>query len=170
VNFTLRVPSDKFDQLVEQVISGVSKIDSKNIKVSDVTMEFYDLQARIKSKQEIRARYSDLLSKAKSVHEILEVEHELSTVQTEIESMEGRMKVMQSQVALGTLELVMWEGRDVAKGWGGKFGDGFKNGWEGFVWFLIILVNLWPLWVLSAIVWFAIRALIRRGKARKKVN
>lgn len=164
VRYTLRVPSDKFDELVEKVTEGAKHIDSKNIRVSDVTMEYHDVQARIKTKKEIRDRYSELLSRAKTVSEVLDVERELGTIQVEIESLEGRMKVMENQVSLGTLELVIWEGQEVPQGWGGRFGDAAEGGWNGFVWFLVVIVGLWPFWLLSAGVFFLIRYLVRRGR------
>lgn len=164
VRYSLRVPSDKFDELVEKVTEGAKRIDSKNIHVSDVTMEFHDLQARIKTKKEIRDQYTELLGRAKTVSEVLDVQRELGNIQVEIESMEGRMKVMENQVSLGTLDLTIWEGREVAQGWGGRFGDAAEGGWNGFVWFLVVLVGLWPFWVISAGVFFFIRFLIRRSR------
>ena len=60
----LRVPSEKFDSLLNEVISGVKTVDSKEIKVKDVTEEFLDIQARLKTKKELEIRYLALLNKA----------------------------------------------------------------------------------------------------------
>jgi hypothetical protein len=168
VRYSLRVPSDKFDQLVARVTEGAKKVDHKNIVVSDVTMEYYDLEGRLKTQKEIRDRYAELLAKAKSVSEVLDVERELGKIQVEIESMEGRMKVLKSQVALGTLELTLWEGRDVEQGWSGRFGSALENGWNGFVWFLVIVVGLWPFWLMCLGIYFFVRYLIRRSQNRKQ--
>ena len=44
---TLRVPSDRFDALVDRITAEAGKIDYKNIEVSDVTQEYIDLDARL---------------------------------------------------------------------------------------------------------------------------
>jgi len=85
----IRVPAENFDELLADATKGVSKFDSKNITVKDVTEEFLDIQARLKTKKELENRYLELLKKAKSVPEILEVERQLGQLRADIESIEG---------------------------------------------------------------------------------
>ena len=51
---TLRVPSDRFDALVDRITAEAGKIDYKNIEVSDVTQEYIDSRRRKTSKLAIR--------------------------------------------------------------------------------------------------------------------
>lgn len=43
---TVRVPSENFELLLDEISSSAKKIDSKNINVLDVTEEFIDIEAR----------------------------------------------------------------------------------------------------------------------------
>jgi hypothetical protein len=48
----LRVPAENFDLLLSCVSANAEKIDSKNVSLQDVTEEFIDIQARLKTKKE----------------------------------------------------------------------------------------------------------------------
>ncbi len=72
----IRVPSNNFDLLLSQSIKGVEKIDNKEINVKDVTEEFLDISARLKTKKELENRYLAILKSATKVSEILEIEKE----------------------------------------------------------------------------------------------
>lgn len=94
---TVRIPSDKFDNFIEDIKSA-GKIISQNISGSDVTEEFIDLEARQKTQRELEKRLLDLLSgKTAKLTDIVEVEEKLSAVRENIEKKEGRMKFLKSQ-------------------------------------------------------------------------
>ena len=48
---SLRVPAEKFDTILSEIAKGVEKFDSKNIRISDVTEQFLDVEARLKTKK-----------------------------------------------------------------------------------------------------------------------
>lgn len=64
-------------KLLIDATKGVDKFDHKNIEVKDVTEEFLDVKARLKTKKELEDRYIDLLKKANNIKEILEIETRL---------------------------------------------------------------------------------------------
>ncbi|MFZ6053268.1 DUF4349 domain-containing protein [Halocola ammonii] len=72
----LRVPADNFVNLLSDATQGVDKFDRKEIEVKDVTEEFLDVEARLKTKKELENRYLALLEKANNVSEILEIERD----------------------------------------------------------------------------------------------
>jgi|GEM_PF-3919525 len=72
-SLTVRVPAEKFDFLLSEIIEGVEFFDQKNISVSDVTAQHIDLTARLNTKKELEARYLALLSKAHKVQDLLEI-------------------------------------------------------------------------------------------------
>jgi len=59
----IRVPSNNFDNLLTDATKGVNRFDNKEIEVKDVTEEFLDIQARLKTKKELETRYLELLKK-----------------------------------------------------------------------------------------------------------
>ncbi|MCK4663739.1 MAG: DUF4349 domain-containing protein [Bacteroidales bacterium] len=140
----IRVPAKNFDKLLVEATKGVTRFDSKEIEVKDVTEEFLDIQARLKTKKELENRYLELLKKANSVTEILEVEKQIGQLRSEIESVEGRLKYLESKVSLSTLTMTFYQNISNETEFGRKFKNGFRNGWNNLIWFFVFLTNIWP--------------------------
>jgi hypothetical protein len=154
---TVRIPAEHFDAFLSEATQGITRFDSKNVNVRDVTEEFVDITARLKTKKELEARYLVLLAEAKNVTEMLEVEKQLGQLRADIESIEGRLKYLENKVSLATLNLTFYENIPGQTNFTGKFGEGFRNGWHNLIWFFVGLVNIWPflliLLVLGYLVW-----------------
>jgi len=140
----IRIPSDNFDNLLKDATQGVEKFESKEINVQDVTEEFLDVQARLKTKKELETRYLDILKQAKTVTEILEIEQQIGQLRSEIESIEGRLTYLQNQVSFSTLTMTFYESIPNQTAFGQKFKNGFRNGWDNLIWFFVVLTNVWP--------------------------
>ncbi len=162
----IRVPADNFDNLLNDATKGVDKFDSKEINVKDVTEEFLDIEARLKTKKELEARYIELLKIAMNVSEILEIEREIGQLRSEIESIEGRLNYLKSKISFSTLTLTFYESVPNDSKFGKQFSDSFRNGSYGFVWFFVALANVWPFIIIGLGVIYGIR-LYRRKKVRK---
>ena len=157
-SLTIRVPSSSYDTLVALIEGVGEKTDSKSVNVQDVTEEYIDVEARLKTKKELEARYREILKQANTVTDILSVESNLNNVRAEIESMEGRLKYLMSQVSFSTLSLNFYQRLSTDYGFGGKFADGLSNGWTNFLGFFIGLANVWPFLILIGVgVWLFIR-------------
>jgi len=102
---TVRVAADKFDQLLAKISESAEKLDRKTISALDVTEEYIDVEARLKTKKELESRYKELLIKAKTVEDLLSIEKEIGTLRTEIESIEGRLGYLQDRVSLSSLTI-----------------------------------------------------------------
>ena len=164
-NITIRVPAKDFDELVGKIGEGIKEFDYKDISVRDVTAEFLDVEARIKTKKELENRYIAILQKANTVATMLEVEEKLGEVRGEIESIQGRLKYLKNQVAYSTLEVSFYkEFPYEGDGFGRRIANSFGQGWQGFLFFIVGLVNIWPFLILIAVViWF-----FRSYRKRKK--
>lgn len=164
-NQTIRVTADKFDLLMQKIEAEASQIEGKNVNTEDVTEEFIDVEARLKTKKDLETRYREILKQAKTVEEIITIERQIAEVRSDIESMEGRLKYLSSQVAYSTLTVSFYETIGTDFGFGSKIGGAFGTGWQYFLSFLIGLVNVWPFLILMALViWLAFRWDKRRHK------
>ncbi|WP_299007773.1 DUF4349 domain-containing protein [uncultured Tenacibaculum sp.] len=166
-NLTVRIPSKNFDAFLNEISSKVARFDNKNISVNDVTEQFLDVEARLKVKKELEQRYSEILKKASSVKEIIEVERELNKVRSEIESMEGRLKYLQNQVSYSTLTIRFYKteiSKAYSKSFGRRIADAFGNGIDNIKWFFIGLVNIWPFILLITLLVIFIKKRIKRKK------
>jgi len=158
----VRVPADSFDNLLSDATKGVEKFESKEINVKDVTEEFLDIQARLKTKKELELRYIDLLKQAKNVTEILEIEKQIGQLRSEIESIEGRLKYLQDRVSFSTLTMTFHETIPNETEFGQKFKNGFRNGWDNLIWFFVVLTNIWPFILIGLGLIFGIRLYKKR--------
>ena len=101
VTVEVRVPSQEFIKVVEE-IRGVadgqgSRILQEKITGQDVTEEFIDLEARIKTQKALEAQFLEIMKQANRVSDALEVQSELADVRTEIEKLEGRKRFLENQ-------------------------------------------------------------------------
>ena len=164
----VRIPSASFDTFIADISKGVEKFDTKDISARDVTEEFLDVEARLKNKKELEARYQEILKQAKNVKEILEIERELNTLRSDIESMEGRLKYLQNQVSLSSVQITYYKELTKRTAFGQKFAQGFRSGWTNLIWFLVGLVNIWPFLLLLGLGIFGLRRYLRNKKLKKQ--
>lgn len=161
---TIRVPADKLDEFISKIEELARHVDSKSVSIEDVTEQFIDVEARLKTKKELEARYLELLKQAKAVKDIVEIETQLGNVRAEIESMEGRLKYLTDQVTFSTLTVTYYQTVSATYGFGHRFLSSFGEGWDAFLGFLIGVFTAWPFLILIAVIAWAIR---RWWRARK---
>lgn len=143
-NQMIRVSASSFDALLTRIEPLAMKIENKNITTQDVTEEFIDVEARLTTKKELEVRYREILKQAKTVEEIISIESQIANVRSEIESMEGRLKFLNNQVAFSTLSLTYYETIGTDFGFASKFVESIKDGWDNLLRFILFLINLWP--------------------------
>jgi hypothetical protein len=159
---TIKVPAENFDTLLVLLSSNVAKLDNKNVFVRDVTEEYIDIESRIKTKKELENRYLDILKQANKVEELLKIERELSMLRGDIESFEGRLKFLNSQISMSSLTVTFYEKNTIDFGFFHKFKSALKKGWTNFLWFLIGAANLWIFIILAIVAVLGIRRYKRR--------
>lgn len=111
LEMNVRVPEPRLDETMER-LSSLGKVVGRSLRSRDVTEEVIDLEARLRNLRALRDRLRSYLEQAENLEEILKVERELARVQTEIESIEGRLKLLKDQVAMSELNVTVRK-----KGW-----------------------------------------------------
>lgn len=140
----IRVPVENFDELVADISKGAQRVDSREIEIEDVTEQYLDTETRLAVKQQLEARYRELLVEAKNVKDILAIEEQLAKLREDIESAEGKLKRLDDQVTLSTLDITYYVLLDESPEFARYFRKGVGNGWENLVWFFVGLLNIWP--------------------------
>lgn len=168
---TVRVPTQQFDTLLAIIGRHVGEFDSRKTDIDDVTEEYVDIEARLNTKKQLEARYLELLKKANGMEDILNIEKELSAIREEIESTQGRLRYLSNQVDYSTLKITYYEekpqeGFHFLK----KIRTGLADGGTGFLAFVVVMVQLWPLWLGGFLLWFVIRKLVRHRKNKRPEN
>lgn len=158
VTISIRIPADKFDSILDEIAKGVEKFDSKNIRISDVTEQFLDIEARLKTKKTLELKYLEILKRARTVREILDVERELGKLRSDIESTEGRLKYLQNQVSFSTLNITFYKQNSTSEAsFIGKVSKAFKTGFENIKDFFLYMINIWPFIIILFLVFFYLR-------------
>jgi hypothetical protein len=151
----IRVPNKDFDLMVGSITAIDAHVNSKNIYTEDVTAQFVDISARLKSKKEVEKRYLDLLQKAAKVTDILEVEEQLRVIREEIEAKEGQLKYLNDQVNYSTINLSLHQDFEFtpqdSPGFFGRMGNALGNGWSSFLGFLVGITSAWPVWIMLVV-------------------
>lgn len=171
--FTLniRIPSTGYEKFISDIQNGNGKVLYKEISARDVTDQFVDIQTRLANKRSYLNRYRELVRQAKTIKEVLEVEEQIRILEEEIESAEGRLRLMNDRVSYSTLELTLNKEKeytytpDKRIRFFERAKEAFSSGWHIFVDIILVLFTIWPLWIVMGVVIYVIR---RKRKNKKQ--
>jgi hypothetical protein len=172
----IRIPSVNFERFIGSAENGSGKVLYKEIQARDVTEEYVDLQSRLISKRNSLARYNEIMKKANSVKDIIEIEESIRVLQEEIESTEGRIRYMTDCVDYSTLNMTISTEKDFTfkpekrDSFWEKLKESIASGWYGLVDFILDFFGLWPYLIIILPVWFILRRGIKRYKLKRKQN
>lgn len=169
-NLRVRLPAQRFEGFIVALETGDDEVESKYVQTRDVTEEYIDVVTRLKNERAYMVRYQALLAKASTVKDILSIEESIRKLQEEIESREGRLKYLNDQIAFSTLNIELYKEKPYkyASRQKDPFGERVKkslsNGWSFIVGLALLLVAMWPLWLIGA----GVVVLVRRVRKRQK--
>nr|WP_320038517.1 DUF4349 domain-containing protein [uncultured Bacteroides sp.] len=171
-DLTLRVPSAKYDSLMTYIIDNadIKSLDNKSTNIEDVTEDYIDTQTRLKIKKASEAKLIVLLNKAKDLKDLLAVQKQLTDLQADIESIEGRMKYLNDQVNYSTLTVSFYKNAVKSNTFFGDFWDALKNGWQVFLQGLTFIANLWVIILVSVFLVMGFKSYRRRKKNGKNTK
>ena len=136
-NLVLRVPAEHMDAVLED-ISSLGKQTHSNTGGSNVTLQYVDLEARIRNLERQEERLLDILDNTGTLEEILRVEQELSRVRGELESRVAEFRNLRDRVDFATISVSL---RESATASPSITGSGLKGVWQRGVTGLINSVN-----------------------------
>jgi uncharacterized protein DUF4349 len=165
----LRIPSDRFDSVVNG-LAPIGKVESVNISAQDVGEEFVDLTARLANARRLEVRLIELLAnRTGRLNDVLTVERELARVREQIERYEGRLRYLQSRVAVSSLTVVVHEPPPVVATHPGEnvIADAFVEAWRRFVFLTAGIIASLGVLVPVAAIGFGVFVVGRRYLAQK---
>lgn len=163
-DMTIRVPRERFDELLLQISGYADSLLQKNISSEDVTAEFIDTKSRIAAKEKVKDQYYSFLKQAKNIKEVLEVQAGITELQEQIETATGRINYIKHQSALSTIQLSFFEPllapvvpEEKAPGFWKELLAAATDGWNMIQLLIIGLIKIWPLWTGITLLWFFLR-------------
>lgn len=179
ISAVLKIAPEKLDALIS-VIGENSDIINQSVSANDITEAYYDTELRLKSKKAALEQYYVMLESAATVDEILSIQRVINEYTVEIESLEGKLILWNSQLSEATLTLYFYQTNDPSKpkpvSFGAmSFGDMFGYIGSGVLsviniigavlqWAFIIALSLSPV----AVIVFVVLLAIRRARSNKK--
>ncbi|NNE99132.1 MAG: DUF4349 domain-containing protein [Pyrinomonadaceae bacterium] len=182
VSMTLRVPSDKFEEALEEIRKAVDRVVTESVKGRDVTEEFIDIEARLKTKKALEERFLEIMKQSKSVKDALNVQRELANVRTEIERIEGRKRFLENQSSFSTIKLNLRTPTAISGSSTGFFyelkeaiGDGFEAALTFILYLVRFVIAILPFLIIVVLPIFLIlryfwKKYLQKRRARKFVE
>ena len=178
-NLTARIPAEKLDEFLS-LVSEMSNVTRKNESVTDVTLQYVDMQSHKQALQAEQTRLLELMEQAESIEDIISLESRLSEVRYQIESMESQLRTFDNQVSYSTVELYIEEVEKYTPieepGRLQKMTEGFVDSLQGVgngfldfcIGFVIALPYLLVWAIVIVIIVLIIRLFIKRGKKKQE--
>jgi hypothetical protein len=133
---TLRVPVDSFEEVVAKVRGMGAEVRSATTSGQDVTAQYADLEAQLRTLTAARERFLEILGEARSIGDVLSVQQRVDDVTGKIDRLEGQRRVLAAQSEKATLEVTVTEADDPVVKEAEKPDDGlskaFSDAWDGF--------------------------------------
>jgi hypothetical protein len=102
-SMTIRVPAARFQEVLASLRGLAVKVENEQSQSNDVTEEYTDLGSRLRNLQATEAQYLEFLKQAKDIAEVLQVQDRLTTVRADIETVQGRINLLDSLADMSTV-------------------------------------------------------------------
>lgn len=175
ITMSIRVPAERFQEALNEIRSTAGRVLIETVKGQDVTEEFIDVEARLAAKKALESQFLEIMKRANSVEDALNVQRELSEVRAEIEKIEGRKRFLLDQASLSTINIKIQTPAAISANSAGfftKLTEAVNSGLDGALSFVLGLVTV----ILAALpfllficlpLFLLIRYLWRRAKRRR---
>ncbi|MFF6988566.1 DUF4349 domain-containing protein [Streptomyces sp. NPDC010273] len=167
----LRVPSDKYDEVLAD-LEGAGRLLQRTAKAQDVTDQVVDVESRIASQRASVARVRELMDRATKLSDVVELEGELSTRESDLEGLLAQQASLKDRTSLATITLSLSQtpvAKAAAKDDGPGFVDAVAGGWRVFVtmlrWIALSLGAVLPFAAVAALALFVWLRLVRPRRA-----
>jgi hypothetical protein len=123
----VRVPANQFGVTFDEIKSLASSTPEEHVGSEDVTEEFIDLEARIKTQKALEVQFLEIMRQANKVADALEVQRQIAEVRTEIEKLEGRKRFLENRSSLSTITVNIQTPKPVIVVTGTGFGQSLRE-------------------------------------------
>jgi hypothetical protein len=130
VTLVVRVPEAELTRTIAELKRLGRGVGSEHITSDDVTDEYIDLTARISSQQKLEQQYLEILKRAATVKDAMDVQKELADVRTEIERLQGRQQLLEKESAFSTLTVHLYTAVPQIAVSATTFGGTFRRAWS----------------------------------------
>lgn len=103
----VRIPAEKVKTTIEEYRKLSIKVTSENVIGTDVTDQYIDLEARLKTLETTKSKFQDIMVRATQIQDILTVQQNLINIQDQIDALKGRQKYLEQTAALSKVTIYL---------------------------------------------------------------
>jgi len=169
----IRVPAAQFDAALSEIRAAAGSVIAQKITGKDVTEEYIDLEARLRTQRALEAQLMEIMKRAQEVEDAISVQRELTNVRTEIERVEGRRRFLENQSSLSTISVTIQPPTPLVstsgffRSVGQAFGEGIDIAAAVTLFLIRVVLALLPVALFIGVpAYFLLRYLIRRARRR----
>ncbi|MFI5659036.1 DUF4349 domain-containing protein [Streptomyces sp. NPDC051684] len=146
---TLRVPQESYEEVLDE-LAGSGRLLERNVTAKDVTDQVVDVESRIKSQRASVARVRELMDRAEKLSDVVTLEGELGSRQSELEALLAQQDSLKDRTSLATITLRLTEAPPAApaEDKDPTLLDALSGGWNAFTtgmkWIGIALAAILP--------------------------
>ncbi len=176
-SYTLRIPSDRFDGLMNS-LSGLGNVPYSHTYTENVSAQYYDTEAHLKAYQTQETRLLEMMEKAETVEDIVILEDRLTELRWRIESLQTSLNSWDRRVSYSTVNLELQEVQEYTPepekklSYGQRLWHSLKEGLTGVAEFfeelLVWLVGALPALLVLAVLVLLLRLPVKKAIARRK--
>lgn len=148
----LRVPASQFDNVLSGV-KAIGTVKSVSTQSQDVTSEYVDTEARINAYKNQLAQYNVIMKNATDTKDVLAVQQQIDTVQTELDQAAGQMKYLSNRIDYATISVSLQEPEPVGGSGSHDFIAAINDGIAGFFGvidgIIVLVITIIPLIVIG---------------------
>jgi len=104
---TVRIPSKQLENALQYYRSLSIKVISENLQGDDVTDQYVDFAAQLKTYEKTKTIFEQMLDKAINVQDILQIQREIINVQVSIDSIKGQMDYLKKNAEMAKITLYL---------------------------------------------------------------
>lgn len=179
-SLTIRIPKENLDAFLSTVAEQ-SNIVSRSESVTDVTLQYVDLESHKRALLAEQDRLLELMERAETVEDIIAIEGRLSEVRYQLESMESQLRTYDNKIDYSTVYLSIDEVEQYTPtdqtSVGQRISSGFMESLRGVgrgisnfaIWFVIHLPYI-VVWAVIIVVIVLIVRAICKAIARRRLK
>lgn len=186
VDLKVRIPALELNMFI-QWVKELGKVHYSRVYSDEITLEYYDTQARLENAKKQKEQYLEILKKATTIEEVLQVQSYIDSVQERIDSASRQMEVWNLQVDHSMVRITLSQSprtiqlkedptwdimsfKEIGKRFRNNFIQFFSGLYNFIIEFLVQVLTIY-LWIALIIwgVWVGIRKLLqlrRRSKSK----
>ena len=176
-NLTIRIPAADVDKFIQEV-AGIANVVSKETSRDDITLKYVDTESRLTALKVEEERLLELLGKAETMADLLEIESRLTDVRYELENYGSRLRLYDNQVDYATIYLDIEEvqeytpveeptfGERIAQG----FTDSMKGLGESLQGLVVLIVSASPFLLVYGGIALVLVLLVKRVRRLNRVK